>query len=55
MSENSNSGKCHQIERSIEITAQNLKKKMVKITQEIQKQHGWTNVKKIQTDCNCRF
>ena len=32
-----------------------LKKKMVKITQEIQKQHGWTNVKKIQTDCNCGF
>ena len=54
MSENSNSGKCHQIERSIEITAQNFKK-MVKITQEIQKQHGWTKVKKIQTDCNCGF
>ena len=54
MSENSNSGKCHQIEWSIEITAQNFKK-MVKITQEIQKQHGWTNVKKIQTDCNYGF
>ena len=46
--------KCYQIERNIKITPQNINKKH-KCHSIYKKGHGWTNLKKIETGCNCGF
>ena len=48
---------CYQTKCNIKITAQNMKRRDKIITQQIysKRRHGWTNLKKIEMDCNCAF
>ena len=52
--QNSNSGNCHQVEWNIEITTQDVKRRY-KLPSKYKRKLGWTNLKKIETDCNRGF
>ena len=36
------------------VTAQNITKRHIKHSK-FKRKHGWTNLKKFETDCNCEF
>ena len=52
--QNSNSWNCQQTEWNIKLTAQKVRRSY-KWHNIYKRGHGWTNVKKIESDCNCDF
>ena len=48
------SGNCHQIEWYIKVTIQNVKRRYT-LHSKYKYRHGWTNFKKIETDCDWGF
>ena len=52
--QNSNQGNCYRTEWNIKITAQKVRRKY-KWHSKYKRKHGWTNFRKIETDCNFGF
>ena len=52
--QNSNQGNCHRTEWNIKITAQKVRRKY-KWQSKYKRKHGWTNFRKIETQCNFGF